>query len=44
MNTYRFPDSKDIRTHPQNLLYYKDMSYASAENAEEEACEKEETL
>lgn len=28
----------------ENLLYHKDMSYISAENAEEEACEKEETL
>lgn len=29
---------------PANLLYHKDMSYISSENAEEEACEKEETL
>ena len=28
----------------ENLLYHKNMSYISSENAEEEACEKEETL
>lgn len=28
----------------ENLLYHKNMSYISSENAEEEACEKEKTL
>ena len=37
-------EAKNTAGMRENLLYHKNMAYISSENAEEEACEKEETL